>query len=181
MPGCRETLDVETDLIRRPGLRSASPGELADSSAPVLEWLKETGARHLAIHLDLDVLDPAFFRSLLFARPDAPADAFGIAQGKMTIDQVVRLLGDVAAVDVVGLGVAEHPASWDALALKNMLAKLPLLGSPAKGIAMKALVVSQFGPKPKMAIEERSIPQMKPGHTLVKKYMQPPSTRFPAR
>ncbi|AOA05068.1 zinc-binding alcohol dehydrogenase family protein [Pseudomonas sp. TMW 2.1634] len=33
---------------------------------------------------------------------------------------------------------------------------------------MKALVVSQFGPKPKMAIEERSIPQMKPGHTLVK-------------
>lgn len=133
--GLQETLDVETDLIRRLGLRSASPGDLADSSAPVLEWLKETGARHLAIHLDLDVLDPAFFRSLLFSRPDAPADAFaGIAQGKMTIDQVVRLLGDVAgAVDVVGLGVAEH-LPWDALALKNMLAKLPLLGSPAKAL-----------------------------------------------
>lgn len=130
--GLQETMDVETALIKRLGLRSAGPGDLADSSAPVLQWLKETGAKHLAIHLDLDVLDPAFFRSLLFAKPNIPANTFdGIAQGKMTIDQVVRLLGDVAkVVDVVGLGVAEH-LPWDSLALKNMLEKLPLLGNSA--------------------------------------------------
>lgn len=127
--GLRQTMDVETATIKRLGLRSASPADLADTSELVLKWLKETGARHLAIHLDLDVLDPSIFRSLLFAKPDAGDDEFeGIAQGKMTMDQVVRLLRDVAnVVDVVGIGVAEH-LPWDALALKNMLASLPLLG-----------------------------------------------------
>ena len=43
-----------------------------------------------------------------------------------------RLVGDVAAVaDVVGLGIAEH-LPWDALALKNMLARLPLIGTAAR-------------------------------------------------
>ncbi|MFP3516941.1 arginase family protein [Pseudomonas sp. SIMBA_077] len=128
--GLQETLEVETAIINRLGLRSASPSELADTSEPVLKWLKETGAKHLAIHLDLDVLDPSAFRSLLFANPNAPKGAFdGVAQGKMTIEQVIRLLSDVAkTVDVVGLGVAEH-LPWDSLALKNMLAKLPLLGN----------------------------------------------------
>ncbi|WP_122662122.1 arginase family protein [Pseudomonas viridiflava] len=128
--GLQQTMDVETATIERLGLRSASPADLANTSEPVLKWLKETGARHLAIHLDLDVLDPSIFRSLLFAKPDVPVDTFeGIAQGKMTMDQVVRLLRDVASVvDVVGIGVAEH-LPWDALALKNMLASLPLLGN----------------------------------------------------
>lgn len=46
----------------------------------------------------------------------------------MTIEQIVRLLSDVAkVVDVVGLGIAEH-LPWDALAMKNMLAQQPLLG-----------------------------------------------------
>lgn len=131
--GLQETMGVETAMIERLGLRSASPADLADTSEPVLKWLKETGAKHLAIHLDLDVLDPNLFRSLLFAKPNIPDDTFdGIAQGKMTIEQVVRLLSDVAkVVDVVGLGVAEH-LPWDALALKNMLANLPLLGRSAK-------------------------------------------------
>ncbi|ELS43244.1 arginase family protein [Pseudomonas syringae] len=127
--GLQETLEVETAFIKRLRLRSAGTQALAHSSEPVLKWLEEIGARHLAIHLDLDVLDPALFRSLLFAQPGVPASDFeGVAQGKMTIEQVVRLLTDVASVvDVVGLGIAEH-LPWDALALKNMLMKLPLLG-----------------------------------------------------
>jgi arginase len=66
------------------------------------------------------------------ANPNVPADAFdGIAQGKMTMDQVVRVLGDAAkVVDVVGLGITEH-LPWDALALKSMIARLPLIGTPA--------------------------------------------------
>ena len=128
--GLRETMAVETATLERLGLRSAGPAELADTSEPVLQWLRETGARHLAIHLDLDVLDPDLFRSLLFAQPDIPADTFdGIAQGTMRMEQVIRLLADVAeVVDVVGIGVAEH-LPWDALAMKNMLARLPLLGN----------------------------------------------------
>lgn len=128
--GLMDTLPVETALIERLGLQHASPAQLAHSSEPVLQWFRATGARHLAIHLDLDVLDPNGFRSLLFANPQAPAGAFdGVAQGRMPISYVVRLLSDIAGVaDVVGIGIAEH-LPWDALALKNMLARLPLLGS----------------------------------------------------
>ncbi|HRN62411.1 MAG TPA: arginase family protein, partial [Luteimonas sp.] len=69
--------------------------------------------------------------ALLFAQPDAAPGAFdGIAQGELTIAQVVRVLGDVAQVaDVVGLGITEH-LPWDALALRDMLARLPLIGKP---------------------------------------------------
>lgn len=71
--------------------------------------------------------------ALLFARPNVPADTFdGIAEGNLTMDGIVRLLGDVAAAaDVVGPGIAEH-LPWNALALKNMPAKLPLIGAPAR-------------------------------------------------
>jgi arginase len=128
--GLGETLPVETALIERLKLKHASAEQLAENSAQVLQWFKSTGAKHLAIHLDLDVLDPHGFRSLLFAQPDAPAGAFeGVTQGSMPIAHVVRLLADIAAVaDVVGIGIAEH-LPWDALALKNMLAKLPLIGA----------------------------------------------------
>ena len=128
-----EILAMETALIERLKLRSAGPSDLADTSEPVLDWLKSIDAKHLAIHFDLDVLDPTLFRSLLFANPDPsapPMDRY--PSGKMTMEQVVRLLSDVSkAVDVVGLGITEH-LPWDSLALKTMLSKLPLIGSPAR-------------------------------------------------
>ncbi|WP_439879023.1 arginase family protein [Pseudomonas prosekii] len=128
--GLQATTAVETAMIERLGLSKASPEDLAVNSEPVLKWFQSTGAKHLAIHLDLDVLDPHFFRSLLFANPQTPAGTFdGIAQGKMTITDVVRVLADVSAIaDVVGIGIAEH-LPWDALALKNMLQALPLIGA----------------------------------------------------
>lgn len=132
--GLNDPTEWESATLQRLGLASVSPRELAEhGSRPVLDWLRATGARRLAIHLDLDVLDPSLFRSLLFAKPNIPANTFeGTAQGKLTMEAVVQLLGEVAAAaDVVGLGIAEH-LPWDALALKNMLAKLPLIGAPAK-------------------------------------------------
>lgn len=118
--------------MRRGGLRSVSPAELATrGSQPVLDWFRATGARHLAVHFDLDCLNPAAFRTVLFAQPDAPPETFaGIAQSELTMAHVVRLLADVAQVaDIVGLGITEH-LPWEALALRDMLAKLPLIGSP---------------------------------------------------
>jgi arginase len=83
----------------------------------------------VAVHLDLDVLDPTYFRSLYFTNPEAESGAFeGVPQGRMRMKEVVRLLKDVEKVaGVVGITIAEH-LPWDALALKNMLKELPLLG-----------------------------------------------------
>lgn len=129
--GVNAPTEWEAATLQQLGLGNVTPLELAgNGSRPVLDWLSSTGVSRLAIHFDLDVLDPSRFRALLFARPNTPAETFsGIAQGKLAMDEIVRLLGDVAAVsDVVGLGITEH-LPWDALALKNMLAKLPLIGT----------------------------------------------------
>lgn len=125
-----DVLAMETAAFDRLKLRSARPEELADTSEPVLEWLRSTGAKHVAIHFDLDVLDPTLFRSLGFSNPDPSLPKIeGSPSGKMTMDQVARLLLDVdEVVDVVGLGITEH-LPWDSMALKSMLTKLPLIGS----------------------------------------------------
>lgn len=129
--GLQETLANETETISRLGLRFTGPAGIANDSDAVLKWLSSISAKHLAVHIDLDVLDPRLFRSVLFADPTASVGQFdGVAQGGTTIAQIVRLLKDVSQViDIVGIGIAEH-LPWDAIALKEMLAQLPLLGNP---------------------------------------------------
>ena len=128
--GLFDMMPSEREFLDRHELRVATPTELAFSSDKVIEWLRSTGVKHVAVHLDLDVLDPSFFRSLYFSNPKDAPGAFGsIPQGRMTMDQVVRLLQEVAAVsDIVGLGITEH-LPWDAIALKDMLGRLPLIGA----------------------------------------------------
>lgn len=72
--------------------------------------------------------DPAHFSSLLFNKPGVPKTAFdGIVQGTMKLEQVVRLLKNVAAAkDMFGLAITEH-LPWDVLRLKNTLADLPIM------------------------------------------------------
>jgi arginase len=127
--GMYDMAPIEWEFVKGHGLKMATPEELATSSNSVLEWIVSSGIKHLAVHLDLDVLDPSKFRSLYFTDPTKSPESFaGIPQGRMSIEQVVRLLRDVAnVVDVVGIGIAEH-LPWDALALRDMLRALPLIG-----------------------------------------------------
>lgn len=122
--GLRETSQAEAEIVDRLKLRKAGPEALADDSGPVLEWIKEKGIEHLAIHFDMDVLDPALFRSLLFANPDGTE--IDSPSGKMTLSQISRLIGDVSKqTDVVGLSIAEY-LPWDALNLHDFLISLPI-------------------------------------------------------
>lgn len=120
--------EQENEVIARLGLRVAGPGDLAESSTPVLEWIEQAGIEQLAIHLDLDVLDPDLFRSVLFAEPEPEIDWLQMyPAGKMSLAQVSRLMADVAqCTEVVGLGIAEH-LPWDMAQLKNALAGFPIL------------------------------------------------------
>lgn len=121
-------MPVEGEVIDELGLRRAGSDALADSSSPVLDWIAGEGITRLAVHFDVDVLDPKHFGPVVFNNPDAaarpPAD---VPRGRMAPDQVVRLLHDVAAAcDIVGLAIAEY-MPWEAIATRNMLRKLPLL------------------------------------------------------
>jgi arginase len=120
---------VQGEIINELGLRHAGSDMLAESSQPVLDWIASQGITHLAIHFDVDVLNPRKFDPIIFNKPGAPADALdGVPRGRMEPEQVVRLLQDVAAAcDVVGLAIAEY-LPWEAIATRRLLRKLPLLG-----------------------------------------------------
>lgn len=126
--GIHSPLDVERQFISEHGITTLSPAELRQHPPAIDERIAREGIEYLAVHLDLDVLDPALFRAVLFARPGRGVHDFGdVAEGKLTIDEVVNLIHKAAVqAKPVGLTVAEH-LPWDALNLKNMLEALPLL------------------------------------------------------
>jgi arginase len=121
-------MPVEGAVITELDLRRAGSDALADSSSPVLDWIAGEGVTHLAVHFDVDVLDPKKFGPVLFNNPDAPTDALAqVPRGRMAPSQVVRLVQDAAAAcDIVGLAIAEY-MPWEAIATRNLLRKLPLL------------------------------------------------------
>ena len=120
--GLQQTSTQEAKIINRLQLRKVGPGELAQTSQPVLDWIKEKKIRQLAIHLD--VLDPNLFRSLLFAKPEGLA--IDSPSGTMTLAQIARVIKDVSQqTDVVGLAIAEH-LPWDAINMQNFLEELPI-------------------------------------------------------
>jgi arginase len=126
-------MPVEGAVIAALGLRRAGSESLASTSAPVLDWIAQQGIRHLAVHFDVDVLDPAKFGAVVFNKPDAPVDAWaGVPRGRMSPEHVVRLLHDLAnACDIVGLAIAEY-MPWEAMLMRDMLRKLPLLGGESE-------------------------------------------------
>ena len=122
-------MPAEDAVIASLGLRRAGSQSLAGTSAPVLDWIAQEGISHLAVHFDVDVLDPKKFGAVVFNKPDAPDDAWAdVPRGRMSPEHVVRLLHDVAAsCDIVGLAIAEY-MPWEAIVMRDMLRKLPLLG-----------------------------------------------------
>ena len=126
--GLSETTPFETDFIDSHGIASLRPEDLAVSAQPVLDWARASGKKRIAIHFDLDVLDPALYDFLLFNDPDATPDAFdGVAKGRMTMDQIQAILQAVGSeLEVVGLAITEY-LPWSVIKLAKQLRLLPLL------------------------------------------------------
>lgn len=97
-------------------IKHLSVEETKNDSTKVLEWLKSTGAKHVVIHFDMDVLDP-----------NEIIAAVGVVPDGMKINEVTRVINDIAKeYDIVGLTVAE-PMPRTAIKLKNMLQQLPMM------------------------------------------------------
>lgn len=127
--GLTETTPYETDFIPAHGMTRLSPDDLAGSAEPVLAWLRASGAKKVAVHFDLDVLDPTLYDFLLSQDPAAGPDAFtGAAKGRMRFEDVAKILRAVdAEADIVGLSIAEY-MPWSTIRLSRSLQTLPLLG-----------------------------------------------------
>lgn len=126
--GIHDPLAYESEYLTHRNIATSSPEAVRAGAQEVLEWIDRENIEYLAIHIDLDVLDPAFFRSVLFAQPGRGEHDFGdVAEGKLTIEEVLMLVNlATSKAEAVGLTLAEH-LPWDMLNLKNMLNGLPLL------------------------------------------------------
>ena len=104
------------------GIQLFSPGELRESTRPLLQWLAATGCAHAAIHFDVDTIDSNEIVLGLGAEPDG-----------LTSGQVRRIVADLdAAVDVVGLTIAEF-IPRQVIHLQQILKAFPLISGTAAG------------------------------------------------
>ncbi|HLQ81556.1 MAG TPA: arginase family protein [Brachybacterium sp.] len=106
------------------GLSAFGPEQLRRTSAALTQWVASTGARRVAIHLDVDTVDS-----------DEITFGLGEVPGGLTSAQVRRVIADLGAqFDVVGMTVAEF-IPRQVMALHGMLEGLPLLGGDAQSRA----------------------------------------------
>ena len=122
--GIQKPLDSEGKLLDELKLDYIVQDKQNLKFEEIQQWIKKRGFNKIAIHLDLDVLEPNLFRSLYFSEPgvtEFPSEA-----GKMTLNELVNILkGIFKENDVVGLTIAEF-LPWDAINLKNMLSELDI-------------------------------------------------------
>lgn len=97
-----------------------------DKSFVTTESIRAFTARfpHLFVHLDVDVLDPAFFHDTYFANPALTGDGSG--GGRMTMDELAGILAAIADAPVMAFTIAEY-LPFEAERLAKMFAKVPLL------------------------------------------------------
>lgn len=126
--GIHDPLAYEADYLARHNIATIAPEQVKNGGKEVMAWIEREHIEYLAIHIDLDVLDPSLFRSVLFARPGRGEHDFGdVAEGKLAIEEVLNLITlATSKAEPVGLTIAEH-LPWDMLNLKNMLSALPLM------------------------------------------------------
>lgn len=114
-------LTVNEGKVEELNLARSGPTELNLNTQPVTAWVRSAGITHLAVHWDLDSVEPHDFRSVYPAAPGHAVRDFFASVGGLRLATVGRLLREVGqATDIVALTIAEH-LPWDAINLNAML------------------------------------------------------------
>jgi arginase len=122
--GMQKPLDLEVKILEDLNLNYTVQDKRNLKFEEIQKWIKGNGFTKIAVHLDLDVLDPNLFRSLYFSEPGVTE--FSSESGKMTPKELLNILkGIFEENDVVGLTIAEF-LPWDSIILKNILSELDI-------------------------------------------------------
>lgn len=122
--GIQKPLTSEVRLLKELRLDYIVQDKKRLGTGDIQKWIRENGFTKIAVHLDLDVLDPNLFRSLYFSEPGVTE--FPSESGKMTLEELLALLiGIFRENEVVGLTIAEF-LPWDAINLRNILSELDI-------------------------------------------------------
>jgi arginase len=98
------------------GLKGLSPDEIRKNIGIVGDWVRSLGVSKVAIHFDLDVLDPLELIAAVGRDPDG-----------LSIQEVVTIINNIAReFDVVALTIAEHMPIVE-IKIQGILSQLPNL------------------------------------------------------
>lgn len=113
LAGARALDPAELDFIESEGIRTLSVRDLREPGR-LVSAVAGTGATHVYIHLDLDVLDPEHFTSLSCPEPGGlHPDQLGAALRALT-----------ERFDLAGMGVTEHAPAADSASSDHVLQRI---------------------------------------------------------
>ncbi|MGB4779509.1 arginase family protein [Microbacterium sp.] len=118
--GGRDFDDPEVEFLRDAGIRVVSASELSQPDA-IAAAVRATGAAHVYIHVDLDVLDPAAIAGVSYPVPFGPS-----AAELVTAIKAVR-----ATAMLVGGTIAEFAPASPAAAVDDLGTILRVVGALA--------------------------------------------------
>lgn len=120
--------DYQRKFLDDAGVDYAVQTEAFVSDERILAFLTEHP--QVFVHLDIDVLDPAFFHDTYFANPELVGDGSG--GGRMTIEELGRILRIVPEkVETPAFTIAEY-LPFEAERLANVFESLPLFTDKTK-------------------------------------------------
>lgn len=123
--GLQPLLPAEIERLNELGVTFEVQTKSLLSNERIQQWLLGGGYTKVAIHWDLDVLNPNTFHSLYFNEPGVPMFA-GSSCGRFELEDIMGSLKAIQGmVDIVGFTIAEY-LPWDAIRLHNALAELKL-------------------------------------------------------
>lgn len=99
------------------GMKHLTVGDVQQSSEKILSWINATGASHVLIHFDMDVLDPAEI-----------IPAVGVVNDGLKMAEVVRIINDVAQAHRVDALTIAEPMPRTAINIRNMLGGIKMFG-----------------------------------------------------
>lgn len=124
----KKLLPYEEKYLKEKNLKYAIPEDLKENTNKITNWIKEKGFKQVLIHLDLDVLSPTQFRSLLCNEPNLPTPDYAI--GEMNLKDIVRIIVDISkTAKLVGFSIAEY-LPWDIINMRKEFGKIDIFQDP---------------------------------------------------
>ena len=120
--GLQDLLDFEVDNLKELNVNYEVQNQNIYNYPKIQEWINKNNFSKIAIHFDIDVLNPKEFRFTYFAEPNVTE--FPAASGQMSLNQLSDILiGLSKNNNVVGFTIAEY-LPWDQINLKKIFSKL---------------------------------------------------------
>ena len=120
----KKCLPYENKYLEEKKIKFSTPEDLIKDNSIIVNWIKEMGFEVILIHLDVDVMNPTQFRSLLCNEPNLPTPDYAI--GEFDVKKVVSIVCDVQKVcNVVGFTIAEY-LPWDIINIQKEFCKIDI-------------------------------------------------------